>query len=265
MGKTGAMSTEQKPKTECTAGEHRSGSIDRDLAERLGDLARALQTEEDLGGTLGAMVHAALELIPGVAGASISVAQHRRTVESHAASGEMPRRVDELQQETGEGPCLDAAYEQRIVRVPDFHHEARWPRFAPAALEAGATSMLAFQLYTDGDVLGALNLYGAEVGAFTEESEEIGMLVAAHAAVAFAEALRISHLQEALATRDLIGQAKGVLMERFKITSQQAFVILTTVSSQTNTKLRDVAEQLAATGSLTGEETERSTAPRRSL
>jgi transcriptional regulator with GAF, ATPase, and Fis domain len=255
------MSTDFGRTTTRTPGEDRAGVVDGGLARRLSDLARTLQVEDDVQGTLEAMVHAALELIPGVVEASISVARRHRGIESRAASGALPRRVDRLQENTGEGPCMDAAFAERVVHVPDFRHEERWPRFAPAALAAGATSMLAFQLYTDGDVLGALNVYGAEFGAFTAESEEIGLLVAAHAAVAFAGAQQVGHLHEALATRDLIGQAKGVLMERFKITPQQAFVILTTASSQTNTKLRDVAERLATTGVLTGEHPEESAGP----
>ncbi|MFI7494849.1 GAF and ANTAR domain-containing protein [Kocuria sp. M4R2S49] len=255
------MSTDFGQITTTTPGEDRAEIVEADLAQRLSDLARTLQVEDDVQGTLEAMVHAALDLIPGVAEASISVARRRRGIESRAASGELPRTVDRLQEDTGEGPCMDAAYEERIVRVPDFRHEDRWPRFAPAALDAGATSMLAFQLYTDGDVLGALNVYGADFDAFTEESEEIGLLVAAHAAVALSAAQQVGHLHEALATRDLIGQAKGVLMERFKITPHEAFVILTTASSQTNTKLRDVAERLASTGVLTGEHPEEAAEP----
>lgn len=219
------------------------------LAEQLSELARTLQTEDDFDATLAAMVHAALELIPGVVAASISVARARRTITSHAPSSDLPATVDRLQEEHREGPCLDAAYEEKIVRVPDFRREYRWPAFAPAALEAGAKSMLSFQLYTDGEDLGALNVYGADYNAFTAVSEETGLLVAAHAAVAFADAQQISHMEQALATRDLIGQAKGILMERFKITAQQAFVVLTTASSRANIKLREVAEQLT-TGTL---------------
>lgn len=221
-----------------------------DLAAQLSELARTLQNEEDLEATLAAMVHAALELIPGAVAASISVAEKRRTIRSHAASSDLPSTVDRLQEEHGEGPCLDAAYEERIVCVPDFRHEDRWPDFAPAAAMAGAKSLLAFQLYTDGDDLGALNVYGADYDVFGPEAEEAGLLVAAHAAVAFADAQQIAHLNEALAARDLIGQAKGILMERFKITAQQAFVLLTAASSRANIKLRDVAEHLTTTGTL---------------
>lgn len=224
-----------------------------DLADQLSELARDLQDENDVEATLGAMVHATLELVPGAAAASISVVEARRTIRPHAASSDLPATVDRLQEEHGQGPCLDAIYEERIVRVPDFGREQRWPAFAKAAAEAGASSSLSFQLWVEGDNLGALNIYGDHTHAFDAESEEIGLLVAAHAAVAFADARQIENLHEALATRDLIGQAKGILMERFKIPAQQAFLILATASSRSNLKLREVAEQLVSTGSLPGQ------------
>lgn len=221
-----------------------------DLASRLSDLARDLQQEQDTDALLTDVVHAALDLIPHVAHASVSLVMGRRTVESRSASSGLPREVDALQSSTGQGPCIDAAYEERIVRVPDMGQEERWPDFARAAYSAGARSMLCFQLFVKGDNLGALNLYGDDVNVFDEESEQVGLLVGAHAAVAFSDALEISQLSQALDTRDLIGQAKGILMERFKITSQQAFQILVRGSSESNTKLRDVAERLTRSGEI---------------
>ncbi|MCU1517696.1 MAG: putative sensor protein [Pseudarthrobacter sp.] len=221
-----------------------------DLANRLSDLARELQQEQDTDALLIDIVHAALDLIPHVAEASVSLVMGRRTVESRAASGELPRNVDALQSETGQGPCIDAAYEERIVRVPDMGHEERWPDFAQAAYSAGARSMLSFQLFVKGDNLGALNLYGDDVNVFDDESEQVGLLVGAHAAVAFSDAQEISQLTQALDTRDLIGQAKGILMERFKISSQQAFQILVRASSESNIKLKDVADHLARSGEI---------------
>ncbi|MET4592227.1 GAF and ANTAR domain-containing protein [Arthrobacter sp. 754] len=220
------------------------------LASKLGDLARELQQQQDPDTLLTDIVHAALDLIPHVADASVSLVTGRRTVESRAASGELPRRIDALQSEIGQGPCVDAAYDERIVRVPDLSRESRWPEFAKAAYAAGARSMLSFQLFVEGDNLGALNLYGDDVNIFDEESEQVGLLVAAHAAVAFSGAQEISQLNQALGTRDLIGQAKGILMERFKISPQQAFHILTRASSDTNIKLRDVADHLASSGEI---------------
>ena len=111
--------------------------------------------------------------------------------------------------------------------------------------------MLSFQLFVDGDHLGALNLFGNDVGVFDAESERIGALVAAHAAVAVAGSQQVSQLTLALDTRDLIGQAKGILMERYKITAQQAFLLLSRASSELNIKLRDVAERLTVSGEMT--------------
>lgn len=223
---------------------------ERGLAAQLGELARALQDEVSFDDTLATIVTAALDLIPGAAQGSISVVEQGRSIRSHAASGELPVVLDTLQQKFQEGPCWDAVWEQRIVRVPDFRDEDRWPRFSRYAAEAGATGALSFQLWVQGENLGALNLYGAKPHAFDPEAEEIGLLVGAHAAVAFADAKQISELHQAVATRDVIGQAKGILMERYKITDQRAFPILSTVSQRGNIKLRDVADQVASTGNL---------------
>jgi GAF domain-containing protein len=158
--------------------------------------------------------------------------------------------VDALQSETGQGPCLDASYEERVVSVPDLSSDQRWPDFSQQAYKLGARSMLSFQLFVNGDHLGALNLFGRDVNVFDAESERIGALVAAHAAVAVAGSQQVSQLTLALDTRDLIGQAKGILMERYKITAQQAFLLLSRASSELNIKLREVAEQLTVSGEM---------------
>lgn len=227
-----------------------SGSVSGELATRLGDFARELQHEDDLDTVLAGIVQAAVQLIPGAAEASISLVTGRKKIESKIASGDLPRRADALQSSTGQGPCLDAAYEERIVRVPDLSTETRWPAFCSGAVELGARSMLSIQLFVEGDRLGALNLFGSRPGAFDLESEQIGLLVAAHAAVAFADSQKISQLNEALITRQLIGQAEGILMERYKISAQQAFLVLTRASSSSHSKLRDVAEHLTSSGEI---------------
>lgn len=226
-------------------GERQVSSL---MATQLSELARELQQENDLDAVLAGIVQAALELIPGTAHASISLVTGRKKVNSEVASGELPRQVDALQNSTGQGPCLDAAYQERVVRVPDLSRETRWPDFSRGAMELGARSMLSFQLFVEGDRLGALNLYGDGPDAFDDESEQTGSLVAAHAAVAFADSQKISQLGEALASRELIGQAEGILMERYKITAQQAFILLSRASSRSHIKLRDVAEHLANSG-----------------
>jgi len=118
-------------------------------------------------------------------------------------------------------------------------------------VQAGAAGMLAFQLYVQGENLGALNLYSRRPGAFDDESEHVGLLFASHAAVAYAAVRQQTGLTRSVATRQLIGQAQGILMERHKLSDQQAFALLVQASQHRNVKLRDIAEQLVHSGSLT--------------
>ncbi len=231
---------------------HDGGERVRDLATELAELARSLQQEPDSDAILAGFVHAALDLIPGVDEGSVSVVLGRKNIGSRAPSGGLPERIDALQMETGQGPCLEAAYEQRTVRVADMAHEERWPLFAQRATEAGAKGMLSIQLWVEGDDLGALNLYSYEANAFTDESENIGLLVASHASVAFAEAEKSRQLHEAVNSRDVIGQAKGILMERHKISGEQAFIVLSIASQRAHIKLWDVADHLINSGELPG-------------
>lgn len=214
------------------------------LAQSLSELARDLQAADSVEDVVAEVVGAAVALIPGADEASISVVTGRRLVTPQTPSGGLPDRLDRLQTELGEGPCLDAAFDHETVRVPDMANDPRWPRFAPRAVEMGAASMLSIRLYVEGDKLGALNLYAHQVDAFGDESEHVGLLFASQAAVAFADAQTIAQLEQKAATRDLIGQAKGILMERHHVTADQAFTVLTRYSRDNNRKLRDVAADL---------------------
>jgi hypothetical protein len=180
------------------------------------------------------------------------VVRDRQAVSSRLPTGDLPVRVDALQNETGQGPCLDAMDDQHTVRVSDMAHETRWPKFAARAAQAGAASMLSIQLWVEGDNLGALNLHSRRVDAFDDESEQAGLLFAGQAAVAFAGAQGMSYMRAGLSTRDLIRQAKGILMERYKVTGDQAFRMLVKVSNDNNLALRSVAENLASTGPWSG-------------
>lgn len=220
------------------------------LAHRLSDAARALQEQDDPDETLVRIVRSAIQLVPGVDEGSISAVIGRSKVRSHAASSDLPKIVDGIQDEVGQGPCLDAVFEQQTVRVPDMNTEQRWPKFAERAASAGANAMLAFQLYVEGDNLGALNLYSHHAGAFDDESEHVGLLFASHAAIAYAAVRRQSQLVRAIGTREIIGQAQGMLMERHKVPADEAFAQLVRVSQHLNCKLRDVADHLVNTGEL---------------
>ena len=223
---------------------------DDERAVAFSRFARVVQEQQDPAETLDEVVRAAVALIPGCDDASISVILDRRHVTSRAASSDLPRVVDHCQESLNQGPCLDAAYEQETVRVSDMASETRWPRFTPAALEAGAAGMMCFQLYVEENNLGALNLFSRKPGAFDDESEHVGLMFAAHAAVAYAASRNEAGMDRKVATSLLIGQAQGILMERHKMTTDHAFALLVRVSQHRNVKLRDVADTLVRSGQL---------------
>jgi transcriptional regulator with GAF, ATPase, and Fis domain len=220
-----------------------SQSMQDRLAHELSELARDLHHADDPDDVLREAVQAAMDLVPGAQAGSVTAVLGRR-IEHKAESGLLPARVDAVMSELDEGPCLDALQQRRIIQVDDMRREARWPRFAPRAAELGALSMLAFPMFVKDDSLCALNLYAEEALAFSDESKNVGRLLAAHAAVAYSGAQREENLLAAIETRDLIGQAVGLLIERYSITANRAFETLVRFSRQTNRKLRDVAAEL---------------------
>ena len=223
-----------------------------DLAEAMGSIARGLRRErQPVETTLEAITEAAVDAVPGAVDAGISFLPSQSRVESRAPTGDRPAALDKLQDDLGQGPCLRAVREQEIVQIHDMATERRWPRFAAAARGHGVGSMLSVRLYvTEDKKLGALNLYAEAPHAFDDESVAIARVFAVHAAIALAAAERETHLENALRSRDRISQAKGILMERYKLTSDQAFTLLARASSATNRKIRDVAEEIAATGDI---------------
>lgn len=220
------------------------------LATTFSELARSLEHQDGPHMTLVEIVLAAVEMIPGCDEGSISVVLDKKSVTSDAASGDLPLVVDAIQTEVGEGPCLDAVRLRTTVLASDMASETRWPLFAPRAAEAGAASMLSFHLFVESENLGALNLFARTSGAFTEDSEHIGLLFAAHAAIAYAGAQKLARVQGRGAARVAIGQAQGILIERHKVTSDAAFAMLVRASQARNKKLEAIAEQLVLEGHL---------------
>ncbi len=221
-----------------------------ELARRLMELSRKLHSQHDPGETLPAVVSAAVQFVPGADDGSLSLVAARRTIVTEAASSTFARSIDKLQEQSGEGPCLDAVYEHHTVLVTDTAEEERWPQFSALACVGGARSILALQLFVDGDNLGALNLYARQPHAFSEDAQQVGQMFASHAAMAYSTVRRQEQLQRAVTTRELIGQAQGILMERHKITADEAFRMLVLASQHSNVKLRDLAERLVRTGTI---------------
>ena len=154
------------------------------------------------------------------------------------------------QSETGEGPCLQSIHERTPVRIDDSAAEHRWSKFTARVAAEPFTSMLSVPLLVGTEAIGSLSLYSPEPAVFDAEAEEMGLVLADHAAVAIAGAREEEGLVLALSHRDVIGQAKGILMERHKVTADQAFQLLVRASQMLNVKLRDLAAELAATGEI---------------
>ena len=223
------------------------------LAEELAAAARSMQAEGDFQHMLDRTVTLATELLKGCDCAGMSIVHRRAPIDTPAASDPLVVRGDELQYSLQEGPCLDAIWEEGTVHSRDLAQDPRWPRWGPQVVaELGVASMLSFQLYTSGDTLGALNLYSTHVDAFDDDDLTAGLLLAAHAAVALADSQKVEHLKTAAVNRTVIGQAQGILMERFGLTSDRAFAVLQRVSQTRNVKLHEIAAQLVATRILPG-------------
>ncbi|MFB9377921.1 GAF and ANTAR domain-containing protein [Kineococcus gynurae] len=221
------------------------------LAGDLARLARDLQRESGPQEVVDTVVAQAVRMVDGAQHASIGLVRGRRHVTSAAATDTVAERFDELQEELGEGPCLDALHVEPVVSVADLAAETRWPRLAgEGPRRLGVRSMLCFQLFVAGEVMGNLNLLADAPDTFDQEARQAGEALVAHAALALAASRQIENLSNALVNRDRIGQAKGILVERFKITPDQAFSLLSRISQDRNQKLHEVAAQLVREGSL---------------
>lgn len=188
--------------------------------------------------------HAAVE-IPGAQYAGITMTRNARHVETPATTHMYPMLLDKIQQRHREGPCLTAAWEEKTVHVPDLETEDRFPLYRRDALaETPIRSIMALQLFIAGETMGALNVYSEHPHAFDAESRSIGLVFAAHSSIAWNSARRDDQFKRALASRDVIGQAKGMIMERYGVDAVQAFDVLRKLSQDSNVPLVKVATEM---------------------
>lgn len=225
------------------------------MAAGIAAVASALFSADTVPATLQRVVDTATSTIDGCDLAGIFIIADAE-VTTLARSHETVVEVDALQQDSGEGPCLDASATRTAVYAADLLDDARYRRFGPPAAAAGVRSALAYPLQLE-TASGALNLYARLPAAFGATDRAKGAILAALAAVGVNAAVerrdelqRVADLQQALQTRDLIGQAKGILMERERITADQAFDVLRRASQHLNEKLRDVAQDIIDTGDI---------------
>ena len=216
-----------------------------EVAEMVDSMQR--RGEDQFEAVMREITATTVESVPGAQYACVTTVDNNHTVSSLAATHQYPIMLDDVQRDVDEGPCLSAAWEHDMVAIEDLSTETRWPRYRDAALPlTPIRSILSFRLFSDGKGLAALNLYAEGAHKFDEESVELGLIFAAHTSVAWNTMRRTEQFRSALASRDVIGQAKGILMERFAIDAFAAFDLLRRLSQESNVKLIDIAEKVVA-------------------
>lgn len=205
-------------------------------------LAAAL-SPGDLDQTLHQVTAAAVEVLPEVSHASISVRHADGRLETAAPTDPVLLELDRVQYDLHEGPCYDSAVETQHAAAPDLATDPRYPRYAPHALAEGIRAQAGIRLFDARDSRGAINLYSRDVGAF-RDLEVVGQLFVHHAATALEYARQIDNLTTAMQSRQLVGQAVGVVMERFGLDEARAFAFLTRMAAQHEIKVREVARRL---------------------
>ena len=231
-------------------------STSENAAQALEQLGRLALREHSMKSILQAVVDLAKTVLPGDPEASITLLVNDKPTTA-VFTGQLALECDESQYGHGYGPCLHTASTGELTEIANMQAETRWRDYVQRAAARGALSSLSVPLPISEGVLGALNIYAREVNAFDEDSRSAAVRFAPYAGVAVAnmyayqDARNLAdNLQKALDSRAIIDQAKGILMERHKVTAEQAFEVLVRISMQTNRKLRDIADQLATTGEL---------------
>lgn len=218
-----------------------------DPTEAFAQLALIRHGEMDLSAVLQRICDIAVRTIPGAHEVSVSLIRDSKPATA-AYTGDISLACDESQYETGYGPCLDAAQGGEVQLVEDMRTEQRWPDYTPKAVAAGVRSSMSIGLPVQQAVTGALNVYAIDAGALSSESIELGQAIAGYAAVALANAhlyastaALAAQMQEAMESRAVIEQAKGILVAQQGCTPTQAFDLLAAASQTSNRKLRDIA------------------------
>ena len=223
-----------------------------DLSAALSRLCDLLLSEETLESVLQLVTTLAAETFSSSSGAGVTLLSGQ-TWTTAAATDPLVEEADALQYEFDEGPCLSAVRDRLTYRIDSMWTEERWPHWTEKAVRLGLGSSLSSPLVVRGDSLGAVKVYAIREDAFADRHERLLALLAEKAGVTFAnvrsqgDLRRLNeHLREALRSRDVIGQANGILRERHHVDEQTSFAMLAEKSQRTHVKVRDLAERLLA-------------------
>ena len=233
-------------------------AMDPELDNAVRTLSRLLLAEETLEATLGRVAGLACRTLEACDLASVTMINEGRP-STPVQTDPQANDLDAAQYRSERGPCLEAYTVREAVQGAIAESAERWPEFTAAAEQVGVRSVLAVPLVVGERAVGALNLFSKTADRYDETAEDTAVLFSEQAAVACANAevywrtySLTEHLREALESRDVIGQAKGILMARRGCTADVAFEALRKVSQHRNIKLREVAEQVVYLGDLEG-------------
>lgn len=229
-----------------------------DEMDQFESLTRSLLNARTVAGALGQVVQAASHVVAGADLVSVTVQAPDGRFHTPVQTDGVATELDQVQYQSGAGPCLDAARADApgYVASDDLRAEPRWPRFAAAAADHGYRAIISTELFPapgPARLSGALNIYSHDVGGLGLSDRHMALLLATHGSLALAHAraseladLRMAQMRRAVSTRDVIGQAKGILMSRQGISADEAFALLRRTSQQLNVKLVDLASALTA-------------------
>jgi hypothetical protein len=217
----------------------------------MAEVTRQFAHPVNMDETLLTITTAAVSLLDGVDSADVLLIDEDDEYRSAAATSALATQLSMVQQEHHHGPCVDAAVGETMVLSQDLRQDSRWPDYTAKAIAAGAVGVLSFQLYTHRGHPGcraSLNLFSRNASAFDSDTQAAAAMFATHAALALIAQDREAQFQSALASRDAIGQAKGMLMERFSVDAVRAFELIRKLSQDTNTSLVTIAARIVTAG-----------------
>lgn len=223
---------------------------ENELLEQLAEIAHRLSEADGVDDLLQLIVDLGEDYLEGCDGASLMLIGKNRTISSPAFSSRVAYDSDLAQYKADEGPCLDALRDHAVYMIDDLETEERWPKYRALALTLGVRSMLSYRLYAKGRTFGALDFYAKRPNVYSPFSKVIGQVFASHAGVALKGAITEAGFEKAIQSRDIIGQAKGIIMERRDLPAADAFAKLTAVSRAQHIRVRDIAAQIVATGEI---------------
>lgn len=232
------------------------GQVPDEVAEHFTSLTRSLLASKNVSEVLERVVDACWRVIPGAELVSVTLRDPQGSFFTPVETDELATEIDRLQYRFDEGPCLSAADPDgpALAASNDLSRDSQWLRFGPAASELGLVSLLAtslFPAHRPPQITGALNIYAKRPDAFGPGTASSALLLATHASLALAHtdavtraAFEREQLRRAIDSRDVIGQAKGILVERRGLSADEAFDVLRTTSQQLNIKVAELAERL---------------------